>query len=165
MSTAIVLPTLTQWTENHITAIINATNQQDLTNAIDAFLSKNATIVVNGVEISRAEFKKQLQLEKFDEAGAAISFVGAIQVPADKDKPFDVSSDNDVCTSTKINSFYLFARPDLWDSFITPSLARQSESATFLWPAKSQFLSMWCKFEVIESFILNRLIALDIIWI
>jgi len=96
MSTAIVLPTLTQWTENHITAIINATNQQDLTSAVDAFLSKDATIVVNGVQISHAEFEKQLQLEKFDEAGATTSFVGAVQVPADKDKPFDVSSDNDV---------------------------------------------------------------------
>ena len=36
-------------------------------------------------------------LEKFDEAGALLApFVSAVQVPADKDKPFDVSSDNDV---------------------------------------------------------------------
>ena len=107
MTTAIVLPTLTQWTENHITAINNATNEQDLTSAINAFLSKNATIVVNGVQISRAEFEKQLQIEKFDEAGAATSFVGAVQVPADKDKPFDVRSDNDVPlpkTTTKFPS-------------------------------------------------------------
>ena len=96
MSTAIVLPTLTQWTENHITAIINATNQKDLTSAVDAFLSKDATIVINGIQISHAEFEKQLQLEKFDEAGATTAFVGAVQVPADKDKPFDVSSDNNV---------------------------------------------------------------------
>ncbi|KIM41970.1 hypothetical protein M413DRAFT_71471 [Hebeloma cylindrosporum] len=92
MSTAILAPTLTQWTENHVTAIIQATNEQDLTSAIDAFLAKDATIVINGAKLSRAEFQKQLQTEKFDEAGATISFVGAVQVPADKDKPFDAGS-------------------------------------------------------------------------
>ena len=102
MSTAIVLHTLTQWTENHITANINSNNEQDLTSAIDAFLSKNATIVVNGVQISHAEFEKQLQLEKFDEVGAATSLVSAVQVSADKDNPFDVSSDNDAKTHYSI---------------------------------------------------------------
>ena len=91
MSTAIVLPTLTQWAEDHITAINKATNDKDLSHALD-FLSKNATIVVNGVHISRVEFEKQLQGEKFEEIDATISFLGAVQVPADKDKPVDVSS-------------------------------------------------------------------------
>jgi hypothetical protein len=94
MSTAVALPRilpLTQWTEDHIRAIIKATNEKDLTSAIDDFLSKNATIVVNGIQISRAEYEKQLQGEKFEETGATISFVGAVEVPADKDKPIDVS--------------------------------------------------------------------------
>ena len=56
MSTAIVLSTLTQWTdsEDHI---INSANEQDLTSAVYAFLSKDATIVVNGVQISHAKFE------------------------------------------------------------------------------------------------------------
>ena len=54
MSTAIVLSTLAQWTENHI---INSANEQDLTSAVYAFLSKDATIVVNGVQISHAKFE------------------------------------------------------------------------------------------------------------
>ena len=58
--------------------------------------TNSATIVVNGVQISRAEFQKQLQGEKFTEAGATVSFLGAAEVPADKDKPINVSSDNDV---------------------------------------------------------------------
>ena len=89
MSTAIVLPTLTQWAQGHITAINKATNDKDLSRPLDDFLSKNATIVVN---ISRAEYEKQLQGEKFQEIGATVSFLGAVQVLADKDKPFDVSS-------------------------------------------------------------------------
>ena len=90
MSTAIVLPTLTQWAQGHITAINKATNDKDLSRPLDDFLSKNATIVVN---IFRAEYEKQLQGEKFQEiSGATVSFLGAVQVLADKDKPFDVSS-------------------------------------------------------------------------
>jgi predicted benzoate:H+ symporter BenE len=91
MTSQIVLPTLTQWTKNHITAIIQATKQTDLNSAIDAFLSKDATIVVNGAKISRAEFVNQVQIEKFDEAGAAISFAASIEVPTDTTKPFDAS--------------------------------------------------------------------------
>jgi hypothetical protein len=96
MTTAIVLPTLTQWVEGHITAINEATNDKDLTRALDDFLSKNATIVVNGIHISRAEFETQLQGEKFLETGATVSFLGAVQVPADKERPFEASSGNDV---------------------------------------------------------------------
>lgn len=94
--TAIVLPNLTQWAEGHITAINQATNEKALTSALDDFLSKDATIVVNGVQVSRAEFQQQVFDEKFLETGATVSFLGAVQVPADKDNAFDVSSDNDV---------------------------------------------------------------------
>ena len=60
--------------------------------ALDEFLAKDATIVVNGVQISRAELENlRLQGKKFKQT-ATVSFVG---VPADKDKPFDVSSDSD----------------------------------------------------------------------
>ena len=102
MSTASVLPiltTLTQWTEENITAIIKTTNEKDLTSALDEFLMKDVTIVVNSVQVSCVELEKRLQGKKFEQT-ATISFVSAVEVPADEDKPFDVSSDSDVCTST-----------------------------------------------------------------
>lgn len=44
MSEAIVLPSLSQWTKNHLTAIIQATTPS----AFDAFLFKDAVITVKG---------------------------------------------------------------------------------------------------------------------
>lgn len=90
MSSNIVLPSLTQWTENHITAILQATSQSALTNALDAFLAKNAVITVNGANISRADFAKQIQSEKFDEAQAIVTFIGAVEVPANPNKSVEV---------------------------------------------------------------------------
>jgi len=101
MSQILLLP-LTQWTKNHITAIIQATNQTDLDSAIDAFLSQDATIVVNGVEVSRAEFVNQVQTEKFNEAGVTVSFAASVEVPADNDRPLDVSPDSDVQAMIKL---------------------------------------------------------------
>ncbi|KAF8153942.1 hypothetical protein B0H34DRAFT_676825 [Crassisporium funariophilum] len=92
MSTNIVLPTLTQWTKNHLTAIFEATSASDLTTAIDAFLSKSATITVNGASISRDDFTKQLQTEKFDEAGASVAFAGTVEVPTVADDHFTAGS-------------------------------------------------------------------------
>ncbi|KAF8958553.1 hypothetical protein BDZ97DRAFT_1439176 [Flammula alnicola] len=92
MSTNIVLPTLTQWTKNHITAIIEAQTQADLESAVDAFLSKNATITVNGVQISQADFVKQLSVENFAEAGATVAFSASVEVPADPKNTFDAGS-------------------------------------------------------------------------
>ncbi|CAA7262704.1 unnamed protein product [Cyclocybe aegerita] len=92
MSTAIVLPTLTQWTKNHITALIQASNNTDLTAALDAFFSKDATIIVNGVQVSRLDFAKQVKIENFDEAGASVAFSANVEVPKDQDKPFDAGS-------------------------------------------------------------------------
>ncbi|KDR73949.1 hypothetical protein GALMADRAFT_595444 [Galerina marginata CBS 339.88] len=83
MSTAIVLPDLTNWTKQHINAIFQATNQADFTSAIDAFLSDKATITSNGVTISRADFVSQVQGEKFDETGATVTFTSAVEVPSD----------------------------------------------------------------------------------
>ncbi|KAJ3512054.1 hypothetical protein NLJ89_g3747 [Agrocybe chaxingu] len=92
MSTAIVLPTLTQWTKNHITALIQASNNTDLDAALDAFLSKDASLTVNGVQVSRQDFAKQVQIENFDEAGASIAFRASVEVSKNQDKPFDTGS-------------------------------------------------------------------------
>ena len=92
MSTNIVLPSLTNWTESHITAIYKATSQTETSNAFDNFLSKDAVIVVNGKKISRSDLTKELQSEKFLEVGATVTFLNAVEVPANKTAPVEVIS-------------------------------------------------------------------------
>lgn len=52
---AIVLPSLSAWTELHTNALINAQTIGDLDTA-DAFLSQNISIVVNGASLTRSQF-------------------------------------------------------------------------------------------------------------
>jgi hypothetical protein len=83
MSVNIVLPPLKAWAEQHLSSIIQATTKTAFDSAFDAFLSKNATITLNGKDISRDEYQKQLQGEGFDEAGATVQFSGAVEVPSE----------------------------------------------------------------------------------
>ncbi|KAF7373248.1 hypothetical protein MSAN_00533700 [Mycena sanguinolenta] len=83
MSVNIVLPPLKTWAQGHLSSIIKATTQTAFDSAFDAFVSKNATITVNGKKVSRDEYQKQLQGEEFDEAGADVQFNGAVEVPAE----------------------------------------------------------------------------------
>ena len=53
ISEATVLPSLSQWIKNHLTAIIQATTHS----ALDAFPFKDAVIAVNGRTISRYELR------------------------------------------------------------------------------------------------------------
>ncbi|KAF5329712.1 hypothetical protein D9619_009154 [Psilocybe cf. subviscida] len=92
MSVNIVLPTLTQWTKNHVTAIIQAKNQAALEAAVDAFLSKSATINVNGAQITRDAFVQQLSSENFDEQGATVNFNESVEVRADPTDGFSAGS-------------------------------------------------------------------------
>ncbi|KAJ6615357.1 hypothetical protein B0H10DRAFT_2041069 [Mycena sp. CBHHK59/15] len=87
MSVDIVLPPLKTWAEGHLSSIIKATSATAFDSAFDAFLSKHAKVTVNGKHISRDEYKKQLQGEGFDEAGATVAFSGAVEVPADQSNP------------------------------------------------------------------------------
>ena len=86
----IVLPSLSNWTESHISAIYNATSQADASNAIDNFLLKHAVIVVNGKKIHRADFIKELQSKKFLEVVASVKFLGIVEVPANEGNPVEV---------------------------------------------------------------------------
>lgn len=90
MSVNIVLPPLRTWAEQHLSSIIKATTQTAFDAAFDGFLSKSATVTVNGKHVSRDEYKKQLQGEGFDEAGAEVTFSGAVEVPADQNNSIQV---------------------------------------------------------------------------
>ncbi|KAJ6479033.1 hypothetical protein C8R45DRAFT_1156552 [Mycena sanguinolenta] len=79
MSVHMVLPPLNDWAQQHLFAILKATTQTEFDSAFDAFLSKNATITVNGKKVSRDEYQKQLQGKRFDEAGATVQLSGAVE--------------------------------------------------------------------------------------
>ncbi|KAJ6578230.1 hypothetical protein B0H19DRAFT_1338296 [Mycena capillaripes] len=75
------LPPLKTWAEEHLASVIKASNLSEFDLAFQEFVSKDATITVNGNHVSREEYKKMLQAEEFDEAGATLHINGAVQVP------------------------------------------------------------------------------------
>ena len=89
MSTDVVFPSLSNWTENLITVIYNATSAQT-SNVLDSFLSKYAVIKFNGKEISRDDLVKELQGENLLEVEVSIKLLGVVEVSANKDVPLDV---------------------------------------------------------------------------
>ncbi|KAF7313071.1 hypothetical protein MKEN_00992600 [Mycena kentingensis (nom. inval.)] len=80
MSTAIVLPGLRAWAEQHLQAIIQATTKDAFTDAFNAFLFKDVKITVNAKAVTREEYEKELRAQAFDEAGAEVTFSGAVEV-------------------------------------------------------------------------------------
>jgi len=87
-----VLLPLTTWTEEHISAIYNATTTADLDASLDAFLTKHAHITVNGKHLSREGYKALLAAEKANELNARVTFGGAIFVPSNSEKPADAGT-------------------------------------------------------------------------
>ena len=73
----IVLPDLSQLTEDFITAIYK---QSDTANILDSFLFKDAHITVNGKTVSREHFLKELQTEKILEQEADVKFLNIVKV-------------------------------------------------------------------------------------
>jgi len=92
MSSDIALLSLSLWTQSHITNLYKATTQSSLNEALNAFLAKDAKIIVNGHETSRAELANQLQSQKFDEAGAIVTFTGTVEAPAKQGDTFTAGS-------------------------------------------------------------------------
>lgn len=92
MTSAIVLPSLTNWTQQHLQSIIKATKQADFDAAYNNFLSQDAKITVNGVSVTRDQYKQYLKQESFLEASATINFDGAVEVPQNKAAPIEVWS-------------------------------------------------------------------------
>ena len=86
MSVAIVLPGLTDWTEQHVTAIYTATTDSDFESAFDAFLSQDVTITSNGQSLTRDQYKQKLLAQKKGEISGAVSFTGAVQANGSNDQ-------------------------------------------------------------------------------
>ena len=90
MSANIVLPTLSAWAQQHLTALFQATDKDSFNDAFAAFFTKHPSLTVNGRSVSVADYKRQLLLGKTFETDAQVAFTGTVQVPSDADSPFDV---------------------------------------------------------------------------
>jgi hypothetical protein len=93
MSTAIVLPTLSVWTEGHLSAVLQATTEAEFDSAFDGFLSKHASITANGQHLSRDQYKQQLLGESaVNKRSGSVKFDGVVEVSKDLEQPVKVRS-------------------------------------------------------------------------
>ena len=81
MSTAIVLPQLPEWFEGRLKALYTAKTVQEFDEAFELFVSKHATIRVNGQNIDRDQYKQMIQGEIKTDVGADVTFQGLVTVP------------------------------------------------------------------------------------
>ncbi|KAI0351236.1 hypothetical protein OH77DRAFT_1411417 [Trametes cingulata] len=125
MSSAIVLPNLPNWAEQHIQAIYAAKSTEDFDSAFDGFVSKHATIRVNGKSISRDAYKKLLQGETSADTSEGISgtvkFDSIVSVPAEGDlNTIGTGAVGVAFTAEVFGRFFVFAERQ--SSTITSSL-------------------------------------------
>ncbi|OCH84339.1 hypothetical protein OBBRIDRAFT_741754 [Obba rivulosa] len=92
MTAIIVLPSLTNWAEQHVQAIFNATSQSDFDSAFDNFLARDAKVTVNGKHISRDQYKTRLQAENPIEVQVSLTFDGAVEVPTNQNEPINAGT-------------------------------------------------------------------------
>lgn len=83
---------LTRWTEEHLRSILNAKTEAEFDEAFKAFISKHASITLNGKHVSRETYKKRLQGQITEEVGTAnVEFNGTVEVPEHENSPAAVS--------------------------------------------------------------------------
>lgn len=90
MTSNIVLPNLTNWTEEHFQALIQTTSSDEFDAAFDALFAKDVNITVNGVPFTREQYKQQFQGGASANFSATVNFSGAVEVPADANEPIAV---------------------------------------------------------------------------
>jgi len=112
MSTAIVLPNLTNWAQQHLTTLLQATSQDDFNAAFDAFIAQDVAITVNGQTLTRDQYKQQISGEKFAEAGATVNFVGTVEVPTDPTQPVLAGSVGLFFNATIDEKFLVLGAPE-----------------------------------------------------
>lgn len=78
-ATTFGFPPLDTWAEQHLSAIVTAHSQANFSTAFDGFISKNVSVMFNGVALSRVEYEQQLQGEITSEGAAIIDIVNLVQ--------------------------------------------------------------------------------------
>ncbi|KAI0094217.1 hypothetical protein BDY19DRAFT_988086 [Irpex rosettiformis] len=80
MSSNVAHPSLSAWARQRITELFQATNPDQFETAFNKFMSDNvASIVVNGKNLSRDQWKHQLQDMRVMEQSATVKFLGSVE--------------------------------------------------------------------------------------
>jgi len=77
-----LLPHL-QWAKNYINAIYTADSYEAATLMLDSFLSKKATVVINGVETSRSDAINRMNGHLQPQRGVLVNFIDTIDSQED----------------------------------------------------------------------------------
>lgn len=85
-----IIRTLSDWTEQRITALYQPTTKQQFQEAFNAFVAKHAEITLNGKKISREHFEEQLWDTQTDKKSASVTYLGTVDVPKDANEPLEV---------------------------------------------------------------------------
>jgi hypothetical protein len=72
---------LPDWVKQHLQLVYQAKTEKDFDTAFDAFISQHATITVNGEELSRSQYKKQLWNEQTSKVSATVDIKDIVAVP------------------------------------------------------------------------------------
>ncbi|KAF7795749.1 hypothetical protein EIP86_006916 [Pleurotus ostreatoroseus] len=111
-SRRIVLPTLSNWAEQHITALFKTTDEQTFDELFDNTFLKDAKIIVNGHHLSREQYRKQLLSAKGLEEGAQVAYTGAVEVPDNADQPDDSGNVGLFLQATIDEKFLVLGAPE-----------------------------------------------------
>ena len=85
-----VLLDLASWTEEHTNALVSAETNYDVKDAVDAFLSQNVSIHINGASVKRSDFVKSLEAALPGRISSNATYSSIIEVPTDPTSPVTV---------------------------------------------------------------------------
>ncbi|KAF7794722.1 hypothetical protein EIP86_005860 [Pleurotus ostreatoroseus] len=109
--TDITLPTLTQWAEQHITALLKASDK-NVDSVYDMTFARDCKITVNGQAMTGAQFKDRIRREKGAETGAQVAFMGAVEVPDGRNDPYGAGNVGLFMHATIDQPFMTLGEPD-----------------------------------------------------
>ena len=85
-----VLLDLASWTEEHTNALVSAETNSDVKDTVDAFLSQNVSIHINGASVKRSDFVKSLEAALPGRISSNATYSSIIEVPTDPTSPVTV---------------------------------------------------------------------------
>lgn len=92
MTSAIVLPKLSDWAKGRISALFEAKTEAEFEEAFDFFLSKHVHITINGDTVTRETAKQRLQQDRAAAVSTTVSFPGVVQVDKEASNDFKVTN-------------------------------------------------------------------------
>jgi hypothetical protein len=77
MTQNIILPTLVQWAEGHISTLANTTNRADFNQDFNETFMQDVIVTYNGDNLSRDDYMDQLWQLHFEELAADVNYTEA----------------------------------------------------------------------------------------